>query len=98
MSKSSDAFTARNYDSHLAQPLSMIKRYPMIPFVAPFATFIILMGLRSAFPFDMKWEYPVRFLIVSAIVIWVSLGAISWRPSRPISSVIVGLTLFLIWI
>ena len=77
---------------------NIIKRYPAIPFVAPFAAFLILLGLRSYLPIASRWEYPLRVVIVSGVLVLVSRGIISWRPVRPASSVFIGVLVFAIWI
>src|SRR5579872_5750218 len=72
--------------------------YPAIPFIAPFAVFIILLGLRSLFGWSTEWEYPLQVVITSAAVLLVSLRAFSWRALRPLASIAVGILVFLIWI
>ena len=73
-------------------------QYPAIRFVAPFALFIVLLGVRSHFGWDLKWEYPFQALAVAVVVLLVSLPVIPFRLVRPWSSVAIGAGVFLIWI
>ena len=75
-----------------------LTKHPSIPFVAPFAVFIILLGMRSSFALDPKWEYPISAVIVAVLVLFVSLPVIPPRVVRPWSSVGIGATVFFIWI
>jgi CAAX prenyl protease-like protein len=68
-----------------------------IPFIGPFVAFIVLMGMRSYWPFDPALEYPARVVIVTALVC-LFFPKISWRPAHPLSSVGIGIAVFLIWI
>jgi CAAX prenyl protease-like protein len=69
-----------------------------IPFVGPFAAFIILLAMRSAFGWNLQWEYPIVVIIVSALVLLLSRQQLSWRLVRPLNSVFIGVVVFLIWI
>jgi uncharacterized protein len=75
-----------------------IRKHPAIPFIIPFAAFVILLGLRESLPIAPRWEYPVRVLVVSALVLWLSLRAISWRPDHPLTSALIGVLVFGVWI
>jgi CAAX prenyl protease-like protein len=77
---------------------TLIEKHRAIPFVAPFAAFIVLLGLKSSFPFDARWEYPIRVIIVSAVLLLTSGVDIPRRPVRLLSSLIVGVLVFAIWI
>jgi uncharacterized protein len=74
------------------------KKYPAIPFVAPFFVFITLLGLKSSLPIDPKWEYPIRVLIVAGVTLLLSRKLISWPPTSPLASIVVGASVFVIWV
>src|SRR5436190_9703226 len=73
-------------------------KYPAMPFVAPFAAYVILLGLKNSLPIDPTWEYPIRTFIVVGVLLLVSRPVICWRPSRLVGSVILGVAVFVIWI
>src|SRR5215471_6662138 len=77
---------------------TLTQKYPGISFVAPFAAFIILLGIRSSFSLNPQWEYPAQVVVVSLIVVLLSLPVILWRLIRPLGSIAIGVTVFLIWI
>jgi len=74
------------------------EKYPVIPFAAPFAAFIALLGLQSTLGLSLSWEYPLRVVVVSAVLALFSLPLISQRPRYAIQSVLVGLAVFVIWV
>ena len=49
-------------------------------------------------PIPGQWAYPVRTVVVLAVLIAVSRSEIRLRPSRALSSVLVGIAVFAIWI
>ena len=67
-------------------------------YVAPFAVFIVFIGIRSYLPFGPVLEYPLRVLLVSAVVLAVSRPALDLRLSRAFGSVVLGIAVFAIWI
>ena len=77
---------------------ALTDKYPAVPYVVPFAVFMLFLGLRPIFPFGAKWEYPVRVLIVGAAVWIFSRHAFRLRPVRPWSSVVIGMLVLGVWI
>lgn len=67
-------------------------------FIAPFALFTVLMALRHVIPLPQAWEYPFRVVATTATILLLSRNAISWSPSQPGKSVILGVLVFFIWI
>lgn len=72
--------------------------YPSLPYILPFAAFIILMGMGSMLGWSRQWTYPVQVLITSAILLLVSVRAFSWRAVRPFASMAVGIGVFVVWV
>lgn len=73
-------------------------KHPAIPFIAPFLTFVVLLGIRSSLSLNLAWGYPVQVVIVSVIIVLVSFQTISWRLIQPVGSIAIGVLVFLIWI
>jgi CAAX prenyl protease-like protein len=78
----------------LAQKI--ITTYPAIPFIAPFATFILILGFKEILPLPIAWQYPTLVLIVMGVVL-VTLPPVE-APSRAYGSIVVGLLVFVLWI
>jgi len=76
----------------------MLAKYPSIPYVAPFGIFIVLLGLRDFLPFGAGVEYPLRVIVSGAVLLLLSRSVVSFRASRPLQSVLVGLLVFVVWI
>jgi uncharacterized protein len=68
------------------------------PYVLPFATLLALLGVTKYLPLPHEWGYPVRTLIVTAVLLAVSRKEIRLRPSRVQTSVLVGIAVFAIWV
>jgi CAAX prenyl protease-like protein len=77
---------------------TLVEKHPAVPFVAPFAAFIVLLGLKSSLPIDARWEYPIRVIIVSAVVLLTSRSLLPRLPVKLVSSLVLGVFVFLIWI
>jgi len=67
-------------------------------YVAPFAAYVALLGLERLLPFSPALLYPLRLGIVLAVTLVFSRDVVDLRPARPISSVLAGIAVFLIWI
>jgi CAAX prenyl protease-like protein len=72
----------------------MREKHPAVAYVVPFAAFLCMLAIREYIPY----EYPVRVIAVSAILILFSRKVISLRLTHPVSSVLLGILLFAVWI
>jgi CAAX prenyl protease-like protein len=79
-------------------PYSNSSRIATIAYVAPFATYVILLAVDHAIALPPEIFYPIRFLAVLLLLLSVSRPFITLRPSFPVASVAVGAAVFLIWI
>lgn len=68
------------------------------PYVAPFATLMLLLGLGGMLHLAANWAYPLRTVAAGAVLLWCSRGLIRLRPSRALLSVMLGIAVFVIWI
>lgn len=71
-----------------------MRRHAAVPYILPFAVFIALLAVQSLTPVPV-W---VRFALSIATIFAVSLPVLKGRPSRPLSSVLIGILVFAIWI
>jgi len=76
----------------------LLAKYPSLAYVAPFATFMVLLALSSRTSVDLR-TYSLARLAILVAVIWVfSRGVISWRAPSWLKSVMVGVAVFGLWI
>jgi len=77
---------------------TLIVKYPALQFIAPFATFILMLAVKGSLPLDSRWEYPLRVLLVCVVLFLVGGASLPDRSVRLASSLIVGLMVFVIWV
>ena len=68
------------------------------PYVLPFTVLIVLLGLGPYLGIGSALAYPSRTLAVLATLLVFSRAVVSLRPAWPVSSVLLGLAVFAIWI
>jgi CAAX prenyl protease-like protein len=73
-------------------------RNPTVCSIAPFVVFVALMGLERELAVPAEWSYPIRLVIVSAVLFTVSRSCWTLRASAPWKSAALGAAVFLIWI
>ena len=73
-------------------------RTPFIAYVAPFAAFVAILTAEHSLGWPPEWTYPLRFVIVGAILLGVSRHFVSLRPSLPWASIAVGVAVFALWV
>lgn len=66
-------------------------------YVAPFAAFVGFMAMEK-WVFHSQHLYPVRCLVVLAVILAFSRPYLSLRFTRPASSIAIGIAVFAIWI
>lgn len=67
-------------------------------YVAPFVVFIGVMAVEHALLPNSQIFYPLRFLIVLAVLLLVSRPYLRLRPTMPLASIAIGIAVFVIWI
>ena len=73
-------------------------KHPAIPYILPFVVFLGFLGIRGILPFDAGWEYPIRVITVTAVLLAVSRPVIRLKPRHAARSVGLGLAVFAVWI
>lgn len=68
-----------------------------LPYIGPMAAFLALLWLGPKLGLG-PWEFPVRVLLLSAVLWFCSRRVIQLRPARWLASSAVGIAVFLIWI
>jgi CAAX prenyl protease-like protein len=73
-------------------------RHPALPYIAPFVTFVALMGIEKAFGLPSALMYPVRVAATLAVLLMFSRRPLSARPSSPLASAAIGTVVFALWL
>ncbi len=77
--------------------MPMLPRHPpSLPFVLPFAVFLVAGLVESAFPFPLA--YALRIGLTTAVLLAFLPIYLAWRPRVPLRSVLVGLIGVVLWI
>ncbi|MFL6354386.1 MAG: hypothetical protein ACJ74Z_21390, partial [Bryobacteraceae bacterium] len=74
------------------------QNYPSISYVAPFALFVIFLEVFQRWPITLRFEAPIRVLIMAALCVFFWPPDIPIRPCHALASIAVGLAVFCIWI
>jgi len=73
-------------------------RWPSLAYVLPFAVFLLLLEFQKYIPVSPMVEYPLRLLLLSAVLFVFSRHVIDLHSSHRIESVVLGVLVFVIWI
>jgi CAAX protease family protein len=73
-------------------------RKATLGFTAPFVLFIAMMTAERLTTVPPQLAYPLRLGVVTAALLVFSLPYIGWRPAFPVSSVLLGVAVFLVWV
>ena len=73
-------------------------RYPSLPYVAPFATFMILLALGYYVPLDSRPAAILRVAVMAAVLWFGSRRVISLRATHWLTSVSLGVGVFALWV
>lgn len=73
-------------------------RHPAVPFVLPFAVFLLFLGIQSYNPLPAVVEQLVRVAVLSAVVWFFSRRVLDFRLASPALSVLFGIAVFGMWI
>lgn len=69
-----------------------------VPYVLPFAVFIAFLAVQKYFPLPANIEFIVRDLLLAGVLVGFSRQVIKLHPFHRLETVIVGITVFLIWV
>lgn len=74
------------------------RQWPGLPYVLPFAVFLLFLAIQKYIPLDPVYEYPLRDLILLAVLLVFSRQAIELRSYQRLETVLLGIAVFAIWI
>ena len=76
----------------------LLSKYPSLPYVAPFAVFVGFLMLEKFLPGGTGFLYPIRVIVVLAVLIACSRSMIDFRVKNAVGSTLLGVAVFVIWI
>ena len=78
--------------------MSLADRHPALPYVAPFAVFMLLLAGLPPLALPPRADAVVRVTILAATLLLVSRSAIDLRVTKWLGTLAVGTGVFLVWI
>ena len=74
------------------------KRWPSLPYVLPFASFLAFLAIQDYAALPPAIDYPLRVAVLSLILLVFSRHVINLRSSRRFETVLLGIAVFVIWV
>lgn len=74
------------------------KRWPSLPYVLPFASFMAFLAIQNYAALPPSIDYPVRVVALSTILWIFSRHVIDLRCTHALQSLVLGAAVFVIWI
>ena len=74
------------------------KRWPSLPYVLPFASFMAFLAVQNYASFPPSVDYPLRVIVLSIILFVFSRHVIDLRSPHALQSLVLGVAVFVIWI
>jgi CAAX protease family protein len=78
--------------------LLKLESWPSLPYVFPFGAFLFFLAIQKYVGLDPRIEYPLRDLILIAILWIVSRDVIELRSFHRLETALLGVVVFVIWI
>lgn len=73
-------------------------RHPVFPYVIPFGTFLLLTGLASWSPASIVWFYPIKTILVGALLFIFRRTYTEVKPKVSLLAIVMGLLVFVLWV
>ena len=78
--------------------MRLTERFPSLPYVAPFATFMLLLGLAPYVPLDQRTFAVLRVVLLLGVLLLFSRQVISLEVGHWITSISMGVGVFALWV
>lgn len=78
--------------------MRLTERYPSLPYVAPFATFMLLLVVGPRLPIPARVEAVLRVALVTAVLLLCSRQVILLQVRHWATSIALGIGVFALWI
>ena len=77
---------------------ALTRQYPSLPWIAPFAVFMILLAVGPSLPIPQPWESILRVGVLVAVMLTISKDVVrSLRVRHAMPSVLLGLAVCAMW-
>lgn len=73
-------------------------KHPSLPYIVPFAVFVVFLILGEHLSFMGIWEYPFRDAVLALTLWFCSRHVLDFRIHRWIGTIAIGAIVFLVWI
>ena len=78
---------------------SLIRQYPSLPWIAPFAVFMILLAVGPSLPIPQPWDSIFRVGVLVTVLLTISRDVVlSLRIQHALPSVLLGLAVCAMWV
>lgn len=78
--------------------MSPLLSHPAVPYVLPFAIFLLLTELARWVPGSLLWAYPVKTIVAGGLLLWFRKTYSEIKPEFSLLAIAVGVVVFLLWI
>jgi CAAX prenyl protease-like protein len=75
-----------------------LTRHPAVPYVAPFAVFLLILAVQDYLGVLGVWEAPLRFLVLGLVIVTLARRVLDLKLAQPAATVLVGVVVFGVWI
>ncbi len=72
--------------------------HPAVPYVLPFAVFLLLTELARWVPNSLLWVYPLKTIVAGGLLLWFRKTYSEIKPEFSLLAITVGIVVFLLWI
>ena len=79
-------------------PNGTLDRWRSLPYVVPFASFMVFLALQKYVALNPEVEYPARDVVLIAILWIFSRHAIDLKARHKVETAVLGVAVFVIWI
>ena len=77
----------------------LLNRYPVLPWIAPFAIFMLLLATAPHLPFGQPWESVFRVSVLGAVIVLTSGSLLrTFRVQHWLGSVLLGIAVCALWV
>lgn len=77
---------------------SWMTRFPWLPFVAPFAAFMVLLAIVPPLGLPPLAEGLIRVVVPAVVILLASVPVLNLKPTRPLATIGIGALVFVLWI
>jgi CAAX protease family protein len=75
-----------------------LSKYPSLPYVAPFGTFVTFLMLDKVAPVPAELLYPIRIIVVVGVLLLCSRSVIDFQVKHALGSILLGMAVFAVWV